>query len=93
MATPLKAGSATGLQPDTLAGRMDEEFVALWASLKDVDLPTDAATVQDRRMIFVAVARGLLRYLHDHRADVETTAETTAGGTTTHEHQLEFRWE
>lgn len=90
----LRAGTVTGLDADTLAGRIDAEFVALWASLKDTDLPTDPAAVQDRRLMFVAIARGVLRYLHDHRTDVETTVES-AGGLTggEHDHSLDFDWE
>lgn len=95
----LKAGSVTNLQIDTLAGRMDQEFVSLWNGLKadgfkDVDLPNDPAALRDRRLLFVAIARGMLRYLEDHKADIETTEVTLGGGfDTTHDHQLEFDWE
>ena len=89
----LKAGTVTNLQTDTLAGAMDAEFVSLWASLKDTDLPTDARAVEDRRLMFVAIARGMLGYLHGHRDDIETTEEQANGIGTEHDHQLEFDWE
>jgi hypothetical protein len=88
----LKAGTVSGLRADTLAGRIDAEFVALWTSLKDIPLSNEAAAVEDRRLMFVAVARGILRYLHDHRTDIETTDETTGGSGTTHDHSLDFDW-
>ena len=89
----LMAGTVTNLQTDTLAGAMDAEFVSLWSSLKDTDLPTDARAIEDRRLMFVAIARGLLGYLHNHRSDIETTAESAGGGGAEHDHQLEFDWE
>jgi hypothetical protein len=89
----LKAGTVRNLQTDTLAGAMDAEFVSLWASLKDTDLPNDTRSKEDRRLMFVAIARGMLKYLHDHRADIETTDEQAGGSGTTHDHQLEFDWE
>ena len=90
----LKAGTVSGLQTDTLAGAIDAEFVALWNTLKDIDLPTDTAAVEDRRLMFVAIARGILLYLHNHRHDIDTT-EDTAGGilNSEHDHRLEFDWE
>jgi hypothetical protein len=89
----LKAGTVRNLQTDTLAGAMDAEFVALWGSLKDTALPTDVRAVEDRRMMFVAIARGMLAYLHDHRNDIETTEESTGVSGSEHDHQLEFDWE
>lgn len=89
----LKAGNLSNLNPDTLAGRMDEEFVALWPTINDVALPTDARSVRDRRLLFVAVARGMLRYLEDHESDIETSEERANGSGTEHSHQLRFEWE
>ena len=89
----LKAGTVPNLQTDSLAGAMDAEFVSLWTRYKDIALPTDARAVEDRRLMFVAIARGMLSYLHDHRNDIETTDESVGGGVTEHDHQLEFDWE
>ena len=90
----LKAGTVSGLQVDTLAGAIDAEFSALWGVHKDIDLPNDVHAVEDRRLMFVAIARGVLLYLHNHRDDIATT-EDQAGGivNSEHVHQLEFDWE
>lgn len=89
----LKAGTVANLDIDSLAGAMDAEFESLWANLKDTKLPDDPAIVQDRRLLFVAIARGLLDYLHQHRGDLATTEASAAGTGTEHGHQLEFDWE
>ena len=60
---------------------------------KDIQLPNNAQSREDRRLLFVAIARGTLKYLHDHRRDIETTEERANGGGTEHDHQLEFDWE
>ena len=89
----LKAGTVTNLQTDTLAGSIDAEFVALWGTHKDIDLPDDPQAIKDRRLMFVAIARGLLAYLHDHRDDIETTEDRANGSGSEHDHQLDFDWE
>lgn len=91
----LKAGTVSNLETDSLAGRMDAEFVSLWASLKDEEssLPDDERAIEDRRLLFVAIARGILDYLHTHRGDIATTEEPAGGIGTEHDHQLEFDWE
>lgn len=90
----LISGTIEGFTADTLAGRMDEAFVQIWNARKpDQALPNDQQSIDDRRMLFVAVAQGMLRYLHDHQDDIATT-EDTAGGilNSEHDHQLFFDW-
>ena len=89
----LKAGTVLDLKTDTLAGAIDAEFVSLWGIHKDIDLPNDATARQDRQLMFVAIARGILTYLEDHRADIETTEDAAGGVGTEHVHQLHFEWE
>jgi hypothetical protein len=89
----LKAGTVSNLSADTLAGRMDEEFVALWPSVKDIALPNDTRSREDRRLLFVAIARGMLRYLEDHEDDIGTTEEEADGSGSDHDHRLRFEWE
>ena len=89
----LKAGTVTNLATDTLAGEMDAEFVSLWGQNKDIELPSDARTIKDRRLLFVAIARGTLKYLYNHRNDIETTEDQANGVGSEHDHQLEFDWE
>lgn len=90
----LKAGNLPNLSLDTLAGRMDDEFRTLWANHKpEIDLPNDAGPKLDRQLMFLAIARGMLRYLHDHRDDIETTEDEAGGTGTDHDHELDFDWD
>ncbi len=90
----LQSGTVVGLKTDTLAGQIDKAFRDQWATHKDIALPTDPCLTEDRHIMFVAIAQGILKYLHDHRGDIATT-EDDAGGLvdSEHEHQLEFDWE
>ncbi len=89
----LRAGSVTNEATDTLADAIDLEFKSLWNSHRDIELPDTAEAVRDRRMMFVAIARGLLAYLHDHRSDIGTTEEEAGGEGTEHAHELNFEWD
>ncbi|MEM8840502.1 MAG: hypothetical protein AAGD47_01885 [Pseudomonadota bacterium] len=89
----LISGKLPNLQADTLAGRMDEEFVALFEATKGMNLPTDPTSVEDRRIMFVAIARGILRYLSDKSGRIDVT-EDSAGSilNSEHDHDLDFTW-
>lgn len=89
----LNAGSVTNEANDTLADAIDQEFRSLWNTHRDIELPDTAEAVRDRRMMFVAIARGLLGYLYDHRSDIGTTEEQAGGGGTEHDHDLNFEWD
>jgi hypothetical protein len=89
----LQAGTVKQLKADTLAGRMDGEFVSLWNQFNDTALPGDTRTVEDRRLMFVAIARGMLTYLQDHQSDIATTEDRADGAGSEHDHQLTFDWE
>lgn len=90
----LQAGNLPDLQIDSLGGRMDDEFRALWSQYKpDITLPNDATAKLDRQLMFLAIARGMLRYLEDHKGDIETTEEEAGGNGTEHDHEIEFDWE
>lgn len=95
----LKAGNLPDLQLDSLGGRMDDEFRNLWRTHKpDIVLPNDSATRLDRQLMFLAIARGMLRYLEDHETDIETNSvnvsDTNGDGIfDSHQHHLNFDWE
>jgi hypothetical protein len=55
------------LRPSELTQQIDAAFAAEWARTKDIPLP--AAGAEDRRLLFAAVARGLLEYLKEHQGD------------------------
>lgn len=91
--TKLQAGRV-GVMTDTLAGDMDDAMVEEWNRVKDLPLPTDQNIVDDRHILFVAIARGLLKYLERNEDLISTTEDTTNGGVgTEHSHQLSFEWE
>lgn len=57
---------------NSLAGSMalaiEEEMATLYKTLKSADLPDFG--VEDRLMLFTAIARGILRYLKDHQSEL-----------------------
>ena len=83
---PLKAGH---VHPEedfnlSMAYEMDEAMKTEWHRVKGEDLSPMPS--EDRRILFVAVARGVLRYLQKHGHDIGTTRSN--GGD--HSHTLEF---
>ncbi|MEL6475700.1 MAG: hypothetical protein AAFR17_00110 [Pseudomonadota bacterium] len=90
----LKSGTLSNFQANTLAGRMDEEFKTLFEATKGMKLPDDPASVEDRRIMFVAIAVGTLRYLAENKGQLDISTETAGGVSgSSHDHQLEFSWE
>lgn len=85
MADALKAGSFDDLA-DTMAGAIDAAMEEEWQLAKDQPLPAGLGQ-EDRRILFAAVAKGVLRYLHAHRADLVTDVVSSTGG---HSHQMAF---
>ena len=82
----LKAGSFDDLA-DSMTGLIDAAMQEEWRAAKGEDLPGGPGE-EDRRILFAAVARGVLRYLYAHRAELLTnTVHDTSSG---HHHQLSF---
>lgn len=80
----LKAGHVSDFA-NSLAQAMDDAMQEEWQRVKGEPLPSGLGE-EDRRILFVAVARGLLQYLHEHEADLDTnTVQDTTSG---HEHHL-----
>ncbi len=88
----LKAGRVGDID-DSMAGDIDAEMIAEWNRLKDVPMPDDPAVVQDRQIIFVAIARGVLGYLQRQQGEIATTEHPADGSGPAHSHQLSFEWE
>jgi hypothetical protein len=63
----LKAGSVASFG-DSMALAMEDALAAELMALKGIPLPTDSA--QERRMLFCAIAQGVLEYLHANQADL-----------------------
>jgi hypothetical protein len=68
---------------DSMALFMEQEMALVYQGVKNVPLP--AATTGDMRLLFVAIARGLLRYLSAKEAG-NVTAELN--GFFPHTHQI-----
>lgn len=81
----LKPGSVLNFS-NSMAEAMEQAFRSEWASVKDIPLPS--AGEQDRKIMFAAIAKGVLNYLYSHRNDIPTTNQydTTSG----HTHTLNF---
>lgn len=86
MASALKAGSFDDLA-DSMAGAIDAAMQEEWHAAKGQPLPEGLGR-EDRRILFAAVAKGVLRYLHAHRADL--VSNVVADKPSGHSHQLAF---
>jgi hypothetical protein len=86
MADALKPGSFDDLDA-SLAGAIDDAMQQQWQAAKGEALPGGPGE-QDRHILFAAIARGVLHFLHAHRADLLTTkVKDTSSG---HRHHLDF---
>jgi hypothetical protein len=63
---------------DSIAKAMDDAMVDAYQKLKGSPLPDKGK--DDRRMLFVAIARGLLTYLQSHENDMIATMRLTPSG-------------
>jgi hypothetical protein len=73
----------TALQ-DTLAEAIEEEMADMFQKVKGKPLPEPGKS--DRRLLFVAIARGVLKYLETHQNDVlaSVTINHTTGPSVSH---------
>lgn len=86
MAEPLRTGSFDDLE-GTLAGAIDAAMQEEWQAAMGEPLPGGPGE-QDRHILFAAIAKGVLRYLHAQRADLQTSK--VRDGSSGHVHQLDF---
>lgn len=86
MATPLKAGSTDDFA-SSMAEAMFKAMQAEWQATYNTPLPGGAGEM-DRRILFAAVAQGMLGYLKAHLDDLVTDVvhDTNSG----HAHRLDF---
>ena len=87
MAQALKAGTLDDFG-GSLAEYIDIAMKNEWRLVKGEELPSGLGE-DDRRILFAAVAQGVLKFLYDHRADLITTAES-GGGADPHRHSMDF---
>jgi hypothetical protein len=80
---PLKPGRAKAFE-SSMASEIEAAMQREWQSVKGTPLQQGAA---DRRILFAAIAQGVLRYLQAHADDISTTTEDGDGN---HAHELSF---
>jgi hypothetical protein len=61
------------LEPDGLANAFEAALPQAWQDVKHEPLP--AGDPNDRKPLFLAIARGLLKYLHDNQLDMVSTMD------------------
>lgn len=86
MADPLRTGSFDDLE-GTLAGAIDAAMQEEWRAAKGESLPGGPGE-QDRHILFAAIAKGVLRYLHAHRSDLQASKVHDTGSG--HRHVMDF---
>ena len=69
------------LDPKSLTDAIDTAFGIEWKKVKTNPLPD--AGKDDRRLMFAAVARGVLQYLSDHQGEFISSVTLAPSGTTT----------
>lgn len=63
---------------NTMAKAIEEAMADVYQRVKNVSLPETGK--EDRRLLFVSIARGILKYLSDHQGDIRANVQVT--GTT-----------
>lgn len=71
---------------NSMAAYIDEAMRAEWADAKGTPLPAGLGA-DDRKILFAAIAQGVLKYLHHHLA-ADIVTNTRDGGS--HAHRLLF---
>lgn len=89
MAEALRAGSFASDGDGSLAALIEDAMREEWQAARGEPLSTSGPGVKDRRILFAAVAKGVLRYLYEHRDDLITTLEINEGSGN-HRHEAAF---
>lgn len=88
MANPIKAGTVDDFA-SSLASYIDQAMKNEWQLVKGEALPTGAGA-EDRKILFAAIAQGVLKFLADHGSDLITSDASGDAGVTTHHHSMAF---
>lgn len=89
MSAPLKAGTLNDFA-SSMAAYIDKAMQNEWHARKNEYLPDEGQGADDRRILFAAIAQGVLKFLEDHVGDLVTTENTGDGGLTNHRHTMAF---
>lgn len=73
---PIKPGSLASF-PNSMAAAIENELNSLMTSdgLPPLNMDASDPTVRDRRRFFVAIARGVVAHLEDHKGSIEVFCE------------------
>jgi len=63
-------------QESTMAEAIEEAMADLFEKVKNVSLPETGK--DDRRLLFVAISRGILKYLNDHQGEIRASVQINA---------------
>lgn len=66
------------LNPNDLADAIEAAMPQAWQDVKGAPFP--GGDPKDRRPMFLAISRALLKYLHDNQATLITSMSLSAGG-------------
>ena len=66
------------LDPNVLADAIEAAMPQAWTDAKGTPFP--GGDPKDRRPIFLAISRALLKYLHDNQSTLITSMTLSAGG-------------
>jgi len=89
MADSLRAGDHnSSIDDDSMTAFIEASMRQQWFDAHGEELPQQGA--KDRRILFAAVARGVLRYLYEHRDDLVTTLMHPEGIAGEHRHDADF---
>jgi hypothetical protein len=86
MARPLKAGTVADFG-GSMAEYIETAMKNEWRAIRKEELPERLGEA-DRRILFTAVAQGVLKYLYDHRSDLIT--DSGGEGPNSHRHAMDF---
>lgn len=89
MANALKAGRVDNFA-GSLASYIDTAMQNEWLAVKGEPLPGGDQGSDDRKILFAAIAQGVLKFLVDHGNDLITSDETADGDLTPHHHTMAF---
>ncbi len=68
------------LNPNSLADAMEAAMPQAWEDVKNTPFP--GGDPKDRRPLFLAISRALLKYLHDNQSGLIDTMDLSVAGST-----------
>jgi hypothetical protein len=78
---PLKAGTTSASEfASSMAAAIENALKEEYQNVKGESLPT--AGQVDRRMLFAAIAQGVVRHLHDNASSIKVAVDATTHATT-----------